>query len=72
MVNEFEDIEEDEDNNREVVKTKKYKNARIKNLHVQAIQTYELLAQSFWESHLRLEEKHFFLHNHDAFDSKDD
>jgi hypothetical protein len=61
VVNTFEDIGEDEDETIEVKETKKDKEARIKKLLVQATQAHELLAQSFWEAHLRMEGKLFFV-----------
>jgi len=70
-VNAFEDIEEDEDESAEVVETRKDKETRIKNLLVQATQAHELLAQYFWETHLRMEEKILFPRDHDASDSED-
>lgn len=39
---------------------------------LQATQAHELLAQSFWESHLRAEGKILFLRNHDACDSNEE
>ena len=70
-VNAFEDIGEDEDESAEVVETRKDKETRIKNLLVQATQAHELLAQSFWEAHLRMEGKILFPRDHDASDSED-
>ena len=47
MVYAFEDIGKDKNENAEVTEIKKYKDFRIKNLLVQATQTYELLTQFF-------------------------
>ena len=72
VVNPFENIGEDEDESTEVVETIKDKETRIKNLLVQATQTHELLAQYFWEAHLRMEGKILFPRDHDASDSEED
>jgi formamidopyrimidine-DNA glycosylase len=71
IVNAFEDIEEDEDETAEVRKTKKDKEARIKNLLIQTTQAHELLAQFFLEAHLRMEGKFLFPHDHDTSDSEE-
>jgi len=44
MVNDIEGLEEDEDPSVEVVETRKDKEARVKNMLVQATQAHELLA----------------------------
>ena len=72
MINAFEDIREDEDESADVIETKKDKETRIKNLLVQATQTYELLAQCFWKTHLKVEGKFIFPRDHDASDFEDD
>ena len=72
VVNDIEGIEEDEDESAEVVETKKDKEARMKNMLVQATQAHELLAQSFWEAHLKMEGKILFPCDHNAFDSAED
>ena len=69
VVNDIEGIEEDEDESAEVVETKKDKEARMKYMLVQA---HELLAQSFWEAHLRMEGKILFPNDHDASDSAEE
>lgn len=72
MVNDIEVIDEDEDPSTEVVETRKDKETRIKNMLMQATQAHELLAQSFWEAHLRMEGKILFPRDFDASDSAEE
>ena len=72
VVNDIESLEEDEESSVEVVETKKDKEARTKNMLVQATQAHELLAELFWKADLRKEEKILFPPNHDASDSAED
>lgn len=71
-VNENDGVEEEEELSAEIVETKKDKEARIKNMLVQATQAHELLAQSFWEAHLRMEGKVLFPRDYDATDSEEE
>jgi len=54
VVDDIEGLEKDEDPSARVVETRKDKEARMKNMLVQATQVHELLAQSFGEAHLRM------------------
>ena len=66
MVNEFEDTKEDKDESAKMQKQNKDKEARIKIMLIQVTQVHEILAQLFWEIHMRIEEKQFFLCHHDV------
>jgi len=63
---------DDEDSSVEVVKTKRDKEIRMKNMLVQALQAHELLVDYFWKAHLRMERKILFLCDQDASDSAED
>jgi len=49
----------DEDT-QEIVETKKEREARVKNMLVQATKAHELMANTLWEAHLRAEGKILF------------
>ncbi len=49
----------DEDN-QEIVKTKKERETRVKNMLVQTTKAHELMADTLWEAHLRTEGKILF------------
>jgi hypothetical protein len=42
------------------VETKKEKEARVKNMLVQATKAHELMTNTFWEAHLRAQGKILF------------
>ena len=53
------DIINDEDT-QEIAETKKEQETRMKNMLVQATKARELMANTFWEAHLRAERKVLF------------
>jgi len=72
VVNDIEGPGDDEDSSAKAIETRKDKEDRMKNMLVQATQAHELLADSFWKAHLRVEGKILLPRDHDGSDFVED